>query len=61
MLSNWAELYAKLIDLTGLIFRKLFRHKEFCIFCLTDWCDYFFTGGGMGKAGWLGKRASFAV
>ena len=31
---NGAELYAKLIELTGLIFRKLFCHKEFCIFAL---------------------------
>jgi hypothetical protein len=32
VLSNWAELYAKSTELTGVIFRKLFCHKEFWIF-----------------------------
>jgi hypothetical protein len=60
MLSNWAELYAKLIDLTGLIFRNLFCHKEFCIFLPRRWVRLFFCPGGLGclgKMGWLGKDA----
>jgi hypothetical protein len=60
MLSNWAELYAKLIDLTGLIFRKLFCHKEFCIFA-SQIGTIIFLFRRDGQAGWLGKDAGPSI
>jgi hypothetical protein len=50
MLSNWAELYAKSTELTGVNFRKLFRHKEFRIF-VSQVGAIIFLFGRIGQAG----------